>query len=87
MDFDRLKFFFAIIDAGSLTAAAEKLNLTQPGLSRALKTLEEELGVDLFERVGRGLVLSQAGRALEAESRTLIRQLDDVARRERDAGD
>ena len=86
MDFERLKVFLAIIDSGSMTAAAEKLRLTQPALSRALKTLEDDLGVALFERVGRGLVLSQAGRAMENDARTILDNLDAMGRRVKKVG-
>lgn len=86
MDFERLKVFLAIIDSGSMTAAAESLRLTQPALSRALKTLEDDLGVDLFERVGRGLVLSQAGRAMESDARHLMEGVDALGRKVRRVG-
>ena len=86
LDFERLKVFLQIIDSGSMTAAAEKLHLTQPALSRALKTLEDDLGVDLFERVGRGLVLSQAGRAMESDARPLMEGVDSLSRKVRRVG-
>jgi hypothetical protein len=58
MDYERLRVFVEIVDAGSMTAAARALHLTQPALSRSVKLLEEDLGVPLFERRPRRLVLT-----------------------------
>jgi DNA-binding transcriptional LysR family regulator len=80
MDFQRLEFFLRIVDAGSLSAAAQVVHLTQPALSRNLKLLEEELDTELFERRGRGLVLTPAGRALVPRARWLLREAKEVAR-------
>lgn len=66
MDFNwnRAKAFLKTAETGSLSAAAKALNMTQPTLGRQVTALEEELGVALFERVGRGLVLTPNGRQL-----------------------
>ncbi len=77
MDLQRLQNFVAIIDAGSMSAAARAVHLTQPALSRGLKVLEEEVGAPLFERRGRRLVPTAAGRALLPRARRL---LDSAAR-------
>jgi len=63
MNMRPLRFFAAIVDQGGISKAAERLNISQPALSAALKTLEQELGVSLFERrIGRrGLRLTPAG--------------------------
>jgi DNA-binding transcriptional LysR family regulator len=55
MDERRLRYFLAIVDDGSVTAAAERLHVAQPSLSQALRAFEAELGAELFHRVGRGL--------------------------------
>lgn len=60
-DWNHIRAFLATAEAGSLSAAARELGLTQPTLSRQVAALEEELGVMLFERVGRSLELTGAG--------------------------
>lgn len=61
MDWNHIRAFHATATTGSLSAAARQLGLTQPTLSRQVASLEASLGVALFERVGRKLVLSQVG--------------------------
>lgn len=60
-DWNRVRAFLATAETGSLSAAARALALTQPTLGRQVTALEEELGVALFERVGRGLTLTASG--------------------------
>ncbi len=60
-DWNRARAFLVTAEEGSLSAAARALNMTQPTLGRQVTALEEELGVTLFERVGRGLVLTEPG--------------------------
>ena len=64
MDWDKLKTFHAAAEAGSLTAAAELLNLSQSAVSRQISALEDDLGVKLFHRHPRGLLLTEPGRLL-----------------------
>lgn len=72
MDLTGLRALCAAADAGSLTAAARQLGLTQPGLSRRIQRLEDELGARLLERAGRGVRLTPAGqRFREFATRTL----------------
>ena len=66
-DFRRIEQFVAVAEAGTLAAAAEQLFLTQQALSTAIRKLEAELGVDLFDRSGRTLALTAAGQALVDE--------------------
>lgn len=80
MNLDRLTVFVKIVEAGTMSAAAGLVHLTQPALSRNLKLLEEELGAELFERRGRGLVLTAAGRALLPRARALLAQASTVAK-------
>ena len=61
MDWNHIRAFHATATSGSLSAAARQLGLTQPTLSRQVAALEDALGVALFDRVGRKLVLSQTG--------------------------
>jgi DNA-binding transcriptional LysR family regulator len=63
-DWTQARAFLATVEAGSLSKAAKALGLTQPTLSRQVAGLEAQLGVVLFERVGRALVLTETGRDL-----------------------
>lgn len=78
-DWNRMRAFLATADDGSLSAAARSLGLTQPTLSRQIAALEEELGLMLFERVGRGLVLTTAGREMHRHVREMGAAADKVA--------
>ncbi len=80
MDLDRLRVFLQIVDSGSMSAAARVVHLTQPALSRTLKLLEDEVGVQLFDRRGRALVLTAGGRALVPRGRALLAESERVAR-------
>ena len=64
MDWDKLKSFHAAAELGSLTAAAEWLGISQSAVSRQIAALEEGLGVSLFQRHARGLVMTDAGHTL-----------------------
>ena len=79
MTLQQLQYFLAAVDRGSFSAAAEALHLAQPSLSEQVRRLEAELGVTLFERVGRGLVLTEAGRALRPHAEAVLAG-DDAAR-------
>ena len=63
-DWNHARAFLATAEHGSLSAAARALQMSQPTLSRQVSALERELGVTLFERVGKGLVLTESGRYL-----------------------
>lgn len=71
IDWNRARAFCATADAGSLSAAARGLGLTQPTLSRQVAELESELGVALFERIGKKLVLTETGRGLLDHARAM----------------
>lgn len=75
MDERRLEYFLAIVEEGGATRAARRLHIAQPSLSQALGALERELGVTLFDRAGRGLQLSAAGRALIGPARQALRSI------------
>lgn len=70
-DWSLLRSFLAVIDAGSLLGAARQLGSHQPTLSRHVAELESQLGVPLFERTGRGLVPTAAGRGMVDAAREL----------------
>src|SRR5512139_3290529 len=64
MDWDKLRIFQAVADAGSFTHAGEALKLSQSAISRQIGALEEQLGVMLFHRHARGLILTEQGELL-----------------------
>ncbi|MEV0084723.1 LysR family transcriptional regulator [Saccharopolyspora sp. NPDC050642] len=64
MDSRQLRYFVAVAEHGGVTKAAKALQVAQPTLTQGLRALERDLGVELFHRVGRGMVLSAAGEAL-----------------------
>lgn len=78
MNLDRLQLFVEIIDRGSLSAAAREVHLSQPAASRALARLEEEFGVELFDRVGRGLELNAAGRVFLPRAREILAAIETI---------
>ncbi len=78
IDFRLLRSFVAVARAGSVTKAAARLHLTQPALSQHLRELGELTGIVLFDRVGRGIALTQAGADLFARLEPLLMQLDAV---------
>ncbi|WP_422378440.1 LysR family transcriptional regulator [Roseibium sp.] len=73
-----LRLFRAVARDGTLTGAARSLNLSQSALSAQIKTLETSLGNDLFERRGRGLVLTEAGRIALDHAEAIFRTADDL---------
>ncbi len=74
MQLRTLGYFLAVADAGSVTAAARAVHVTQPSLSRQLRQLEHDLGIDLFDRRDGRLSLSAAGRAFLPVARDLVAQ-------------
>jgi LysR family transcriptional regulator, salicylic acid-responsive activator of bsdBCD len=72
MNLRQLEYFRAVVEHHSLAAAAEVLGVAQPNLSVAIKQLEERWGVSLFERAGRGLVVTETGRALYERAAELL---------------
>lgn len=68
MDWDKLKTFHAAAETGSLTAAAEKVGLSQSAVSRQIAALEDDLGVPLFHRHARGLILTGPGKVLQSST-------------------
>ncbi|MFD4636278.1 LysR family transcriptional regulator [Lentzea sp. NPDC058436] len=75
MDARQLEYFLAIVDHDGFGRAAQALHLAQPSLSQAIAGLERELGVQLFHRIGRGVVLSAAGTELIEPARQVLRDL------------
>jgi DNA-binding transcriptional LysR family regulator len=74
-----LRYFTAVAEELSFTAAAHRLNVSQPPLSQQVRRLEEELGTALFERTSRRVVLTAAGAALLRRARAILAQVDEAA--------
>lgn len=85
MDWDKLRIFHAVADAGSLTHAGDVLHLSQSAVSRQVRALEEMLGTTLFHRHARGLILTEQGEMLFEATRSISRKLDTTAARIRDS--
>jgi LysR family transcriptional regulator of gallate degradation len=75
MDHRQLEIFLVTAERLSLSRAAEALDITQPGLSKSLQRLQNELGTKLYQRRGRGIALTEAGRALFKHSRVIEAQM------------
>lgn len=80
MKLQQLKYLLAIVDNGlNITAAAERLYTSQPGVSKQLKLLEEELGLQLFTRKGKSLgAITPAGRQVIARARLVMQEVDNI---------
>lgn len=75
MDWDKLRIFHAVAEAGSFTHAGETLNLSQSAISRQISTLEDSVGVPLFMRHARGLILTEQGEMLSNAVREIFARL------------
>ncbi len=87
MDWDKLRIFHAVADAGSLTHAGESLHLSQSAVSRQIRALEESLSATLFHRHARGLILTEQGELLFEATSAMAKRLDTAAARIRDSED
>ena len=85
MDWDKLRIFHAVADAGSLTHAGDTLHLSQSAVSRQIRALEESLNTILFHRHARGLILTEQGELLFDATRTMSKRIDAAAARIRDS--
>jgi len=75
MKFHQLSTFVAVVDHGSVTAAADALSVSQPAVSQTIRSLERDLGVAVFDRIGRNVRLNAAGEALLPGARQALRDL------------
>lgn len=80
IDIDGIKAFVTVADARSFSVAANRLHLTQPAVSKRIALLENQMGVRLFDRIGRTVNLTEAGRALEPRARDILMNIEDTQR-------
>ncbi len=79
MNLQQLRYLVSVAHEGSMSAAAREQRVSQPVISRALRDLERELGVELFQRTGRTLALTSAGKSVVDSARHALVAVDDVA--------
>ena len=85
MDLSQLRTLIHVAELGSLSKAADRMHIAQPALSRQMRLLEEELGVRLFVRHGRGMVITEQGRDVLAHAVRVMTELDEIRARTSDA--
>ena len=78
MDLNLMRSLLAVVDAGSITAAADRVGLTQPAMSRRIRQLEEQMGIALLSRGRKGVALTAAGELVVAEARILVARYDSL---------
>lgn len=79
MNLRQLRSFIQVVELSSITAAAERLNIAQPALSRQIKALEEELNIPLLRRHGRGVIPTEEGIRLARRAKEILDQVNDLA--------
>jgi DNA-binding transcriptional LysR family regulator len=87
LNLELVRTFLAVARAGGMRRAATSLHRTQPAISARIRELESQVGAPLFERLGRGLLLTRAGELLLAEAPALLATEVELARRLRETGD
>jgi LysR family hydrogen peroxide-inducible transcriptional activator len=75
MEIHQLRYFCAVVRAGSFTRAAEQMGITQPSLSQQIQALEKQIGTPLFERLGRSVRLTAYGEALRQPAMEILQQV------------
>ena len=78
MDVPQLRTILHVAELGSLSKAADRLRIAQPALSRQVRLLEEELGIRLFDRNGRGMVVTDAGKKVLRHAQRIMQELDEI---------
>lgn len=87
MDLKQLRYFSTIVQEGQITRAAKRLHMAQPPLSQQLKLLEQELGTVLFDRNGKNLELTEAGKILYKKSQDLLKSFEDTVSEVKEVGE
>lgn len=80
MEIHQLTYFVAVAETGGFSRAAERCSVAQPSLSQQIIKLEQELGQQLFDRLGRGVALTEAGQALLPRARSILAELQNIKR-------
>ncbi len=80
IDLDGIKAFTTVAETSSFSLAANRLHLTQPAVSKRIALLESQMGVRLFDRIGRTVTLTEAGRALEPRALEILLNIKDTQR-------
>ena len=80
MEINNLQTFVAVAETGSFSHTSQRLFLTQPAISKRIAALEEELGTNLFDRIGRKVSLTEAGQALLPRARSILLEVEDSRR-------
>lgn len=73
-----MRSFLAVVDAGAITEASERINVTQPALSRRIRQLEDHFQAELLSRGRKGVILTEIGRLVAAEARVLVSRYDQL---------
>jgi LysR family hydrogen peroxide-inducible transcriptional activator len=79
MELHQLRYFVAAAECANISRAAQRCNVAQPSLSQQIKKLECSLNVKLFDRIGRGIVITDAGKALLPRARQILSQVNETA--------
>lgn len=80
MDISALQAFLAVAETGSFSRGADRIYRTQPAISKRIAALEKQVGARLFDRIGRGIRLTEAGTALLPRARDLLKEIEDIKR-------
>jgi len=78
VDTNQLTAFIAVADTSSFSLAAERLHLTQPAISKRIAVLEQMIGNSLFDRIGKRVILTEAGQILLPRAQKILREIDDT---------
>ncbi|MEQ4564100.1 MAG: LysR family transcriptional regulator, partial [Acinetobacter sp.] len=81
IDIHKLNAFVAVVEENNISRAAQRLHMQQPPLTRLIKSLEEELEIQLLKRLPRGVEVTEAGKALYEEALTILAHAQAIPRR------
>jgi LysR family transcriptional regulator, hydrogen peroxide-inducible genes activator len=84
MELHQLRYFVAVAETGSFTRAADRCGVAQPSLSQQIQKLEKQLRQQLFDRLGRGVLLTEAGKTLLGRATSILSSVDETERSLRD---